>query len=442
MFIGINSIAYVLGLLGMFSAAAGAVETPPASAGSVIEKLAEMEFPQLAEVTGTDVNIRSGPGTSYYRCGKLNAGDKITVVDILHNAWAKIVPPDGSYSWISKTYVELNPADQKTGVLTGDDVRVWAGSDFVEPLHSHSQQVKLYKGDLVELVGAPDLDADYYKIKPPADAYLWLSMEYVKLQGPMSAKKQAQAPVPAAPAAPAAAPTTVTPPAAPTPPPAAAVPAATPAPDTAAAPAAPVAEVKPEVKPAAAPSVEKLAMQKCQQLSADIEAELKKSLPEQNYAPIREALDKLLQTPDIGPAEIYVKSLLTQISSYELAAQVQKQLQQQEQALQEARAKIAAAHQAQRQQAVPVEAKYLFVGTLKPSHVYTGRVGPKRYLLMDKNKRILCYLLPKDVVMQSQLDALLDKIVGIRGTILDDPKAMIPVVLLSGTEAIFEQQAG
>jgi hypothetical protein len=438
MFIGINSIAYVLGLLGVFAAAADAVETPAAAsgqtAGSVIEKLIEMEFPQSAQITGTDVNIRSGPGTSYYRCGKLKAGDTVTVVDVLHNAWAKIVPPEGSYSWISKTYVELNPSNPKVGVLTGDDVRVWAGSDFVEPLHSHSQQVKLYKGDLVELLGPADLDADYYKIKPPADAYLWLSMEYIKLLGPLSARKSEEAPAPdtaeeKSPAAAAPAPVAPAAPVAPTPPP-----AKTPAP----APEPP-AEAKSEVKPAAPapPTVESLALQKCQQLNADIEAQLKKALPEQNYAPIKEALNKLMETPDIGRAEIYAKSLLARIASYELAGRIQKDLKTQDQALQEARARIAAAQQAQREQSVPVEAKYLFVGTLRPSNVYTGQIGPKRYLIMDKNKRILCYLLTRDSSIQAQCDGLIGQIVGIKGTILDDPKAMIPVVLTSGVEAIF-----
>jgi len=458
MVIGTNSLAYVIGLLWTFSAAAAAAEPSSqqasaepkapaetrAPAENLVAKLAQMEFPQVAEVIGNDVNIRSGPGTSYYRCGKLNAGDKVIVVDILHNAWAKIVPPEGSYSWISKTYVQLNPNNPKIGVLTGDDVRVWAGSDFVEPLHSHSQQVKLYKGDLVELVGPPDLDADYYKIKPPADAYLWVSMEQIKLLGPVSAQKPAQPPAEektqaaaaqpsssAKPAAAAAAPTQPAQPAAPQPEQAASAPG-TPEAEQA-QPAQPA-----QLSPPPAPSVETLAIQKCTQLKAAIEEELKKPLPEQDYTAYKEDLQKMIQTPDVGRAKLYAESLLKQIERYELAIEVHKQLQQQDQTLQEIRAKIAAAHQTQRERAVPAEAKYLFVGTLQPSHIYTGKVGPRRYVVMDQNKRILCYLLPKDPSLQPKLDSLTDKIVGVKGTILDDPKAMIPVVLLEEVEAIFE----
>lgn len=437
MIIGKKTIACIAVLFLIVTAYAASVETEttaPAdmSDAAVAAKLAQMEFPQVGEVTGDDVNIRSGPGTSYYRCGKLNAGDKITVVDVMYNkTWAKIVPTEGCYSWISKTYVELNPADPKVGVLTGDDVRVWAGSDFVEPLYSQSQQTKLYKGDLVELAGPADLDTDYYKIKPPADAYLWLNMEYVKLLGPVAAvQKPIEAPVKPQeaekpqpqPEKPTAPPVTKPTPAVTTPP---AVP--------------PTEPTKPEVKPEPAKtSVETVALQKCYQAAEDVEKELKKPLPEQNYTPIKQTVTKLLETPDIGKAETYAKALLNQINSYELASQVQKQLVQQDQALDELREKINRAHEIQREKAVPPEAKYLFVGTLKPSHVYTGRVGPKRYLVIDKEKRIICYLLPKGPSQQAKLEGLIDKIVGIRGTVLDDPRAMVPVVLLTDLEPIFE----
>ncbi|MEJ5258718.1 MAG: SH3 domain-containing protein [Anaerohalosphaeraceae bacterium] len=437
MVIGTNSIVYMVGLLWSLSAAAAATE-PAAqpSGGNLLEKLAQMEFPQIAEVTGTDVNIRSGPGTSYYRCGKLNPGDKVTVVDILHNTWAKIVPPEGSYSWISKTYVQLNPNNPKVGVLTGDDVRVWAGSDFVEPLHSHSQQTKLYKGDIVELVGPADLDADYYKIKPPADAYLWVSMDYLKLLGPVSALKPAQ-PTPAAPQAPAApqpSPAAVTPPT--VPPSAPAAPAA----EQPAAPAAEAAQPQPTPPAPAAPSADSLALQRCSQLRTEIEEQLKKPLPEQDYRAIKDELNKILQSPDVDRAKIYAESLLKQVASYELAVEVHRQLQLQDKMLEETRAKIAAAHQAQLQQAIPAEAKYLFVGVLKPSYIYTGRVGPRRFVIMDQNTRILCYLMTRDPAQQSKMEVLTDKIVGVRGTILDAPNALIPVVMVDEVVGIFEQQ--
>jgi len=279
----------------------------------------------------------------------------------------------------------------------------------------------------VELMGSPDLDVDYYKIKPPADAYLWLSMDYVKLLGPPAPQKPIEVPAPQ-PAQPAEKPAPEKPAETPTQP--AEKPAEKPEAPTTTPPPAPV-------KPAQ-PSVESLGLQKCYQIAEAMEQELKKPLPAQNYTEMKQTLSQILETPEAGKAEAYAKLLLAQINSYELASQVQKELAQQDRALDEIRNKIAKAHEVQREKAVPTEAKYLFVVTLKPSHVDTGRVGPKRYLVVDKNKRILCYLLPKDPSLQAKLDGLADQIVGIRGTVLDDPKAMLPVVLLSEAEAIFE----
>ncbi|HQG48470.1 MAG TPA: SH3 domain-containing protein, partial [Sedimentisphaerales bacterium] len=36
--------------------------------------------PYVAEAIGNDVFIRSGPGTNFYQCGKLYAGDRVQVI--------------------------------------------------------------------------------------------------------------------------------------------------------------------------------------------------------------------------------------------------------------------------------------------------------------------------------------------------------------------------
>ncbi|MFC1794306.1 hypothetical protein ACFL3Q_12045, partial [Planctomycetota bacterium] len=38
-------------------------------------------FPYTAEITGNDVYVRSGPGTNFYHCGKLKAGDKLVAAE-------------------------------------------------------------------------------------------------------------------------------------------------------------------------------------------------------------------------------------------------------------------------------------------------------------------------------------------------------------------------
>jgi len=125
---------------------------PVIKAGSGSQAAERISFPYTAEVIDSDVYVRSGPGTAYYFCGKLSGTKRVTVVGS-KLGWSKIVPPEGSFSWISKTYVRIDPTNPSMGIVTGDLVRVWAGSESVEPMRSSSQQTKLNGGDIVKLMG-------------------------------------------------------------------------------------------------------------------------------------------------------------------------------------------------------------------------------------------------------------------------------------------------
>ncbi len=144
-------------------------------------------FPFLAEITGDDVYVRSGPGTQYYNCGKARKDEKVKVVGNKFS-WLQIVAPAGSYSWISKQYVQIDPQNKTSGTVIGDAVRVYAGSDEVQPMHSTSMQVKLNKGDKVTIVG--EEKDGYCKIAPPEGAYLWVSSQHAKPLGTLMAPAQ------------------------------------------------------------------------------------------------------------------------------------------------------------------------------------------------------------------------------------------------------------
>ena len=108
---------------------------------------------------------------------------KVTVVD--HKfTWAQILPPEGSFSWVSKSYVKLDAANPGIGIIDGQAVRIWAGSEAVEPMRSTSLQAKLNDGDTVKFMGPTEAKGDYYKIVPPASARLWIGREFIKFVGP------------------------------------------------------------------------------------------------------------------------------------------------------------------------------------------------------------------------------------------------------------------
>lgn len=61
-------------------------------------------FTRNYEVTGDDVNVRSGAGTNYKSVGKLQSGQIIKVKSI-DNGWAKF-KYDGVYRYVSANYIQ------------------------------------------------------------------------------------------------------------------------------------------------------------------------------------------------------------------------------------------------------------------------------------------------------------------------------------------------
>src|SRR2546421_5145109 len=137
----------------------------------VIES-AETQYPGI--ITTNAVYIRCGPADSYYPTMKLDKGARVTVVGIKLD-WLKIVPPDGSFCYISKAFVDRN-GDGTAGKVNKDAVNVRAGSTLnglkVVPL------CQLSVGMDVKIVGEQD---EYYKITPPeGKAFVYVNKQFVE----------------------------------------------------------------------------------------------------------------------------------------------------------------------------------------------------------------------------------------------------------------------
>ncbi len=55
----------------------------------------------------TNVNLRSGPGTSYDTIGSLGTNENVTVIGE-DSGWLNVVISNGSEGWVSANYVEAN----------------------------------------------------------------------------------------------------------------------------------------------------------------------------------------------------------------------------------------------------------------------------------------------------------------------------------------------
>ena len=141
---------------------------------------------------GNNVYVRSGANDSYYATTKLAKGTRLTVVGV-HGDWARVVPPDGSFSYVAKAYV-ARKTDASVGVITKSELNVRAGS-MLNGLKTTVQTV-LRENDEVQILGEQD---DFFKIVPPPGVYLYVQTALLE---PAPAETAAVTPAPKPAAAP------------------------------------------------------------------------------------------------------------------------------------------------------------------------------------------------------------------------------------------------
>jgi len=378
----------------------GAVEPTEASAADA--NLPAMPF--MAEITSDDTQIRSGAGTNYYDCGKLKKGDRVKVVGSRYS-WLQIVPPADSFAWISKQYVQVEPPGSSVGTVIGEGVRVYAGSNDVQPMHSTSLLVKLNKGDIVSLLG--EEKDGYNKISLPEGAYLWVSSQNAKPLASLVAPVQQATSV-------------YTPPAPPF----------------------------PTVTSPDAPSSNELAADKEQMLSEDAErtkeilalkekvnAEKTKPVEQQDWAEIKKSLMEIAARKQATIVAKNAQALLMTVSRCELAKEVAEATRAQEEEfdktqkqIEEARSSKLAEFDAQDM------GKFAIIGVLKGSSIFAEAPGIKYYRIVDNEDKTVCYARPADDAVNMDMSTFLGKQVGLVGTIV--PNAELGGALVQFTDVV------
>ena len=89
--------------------------------------------------------------------------------------WLKIAPPAGCFSVITKTYATVDPAT-KTATVTGDNVWLRSAGELRSDKF-FSLQCRVNKGDKLKFLGEA---GEFYKVESPAEAYFWISADFVK----------------------------------------------------------------------------------------------------------------------------------------------------------------------------------------------------------------------------------------------------------------------
>jgi SH3-like domain-containing protein len=148
-----------------------AATAPAPAATDVATEAAALERPFVGTVTGSNVNVRFGPADSYYITSQLGRGEQVVVVGSRFDWW-KIIPPRGSFSCVAKRLVDREEGASE-GTINADNTLVRAGSNLNQ---LKEPQTKLMRGAKVTITGEVD---DFYRIVPPAGAYLYISKRFV-----------------------------------------------------------------------------------------------------------------------------------------------------------------------------------------------------------------------------------------------------------------------
>ena len=123
-------------------------------------------------VNANAVYVRSGPGDNFYATSKLDKGAPVVVVGVKYD-WLKIVPPEGSFCYVARLYVDKT-GDGTVGRVNKSELNVRAGSEVNEM--KSAVETKLDQGQTVQIIGETD---EFYKIKPPQGVYLYVKKDYV-----------------------------------------------------------------------------------------------------------------------------------------------------------------------------------------------------------------------------------------------------------------------
>jgi hypothetical protein len=406
----------------------------------------------IGEINGNGVAVRSGPSENYYPTGKLDKGARVKVVGIKFN-WLKIEPPEGSFSYVGKAFVDRHGEGGKAGKVN-NTANVRAGSSM-NPMKT-TIQTKLVPGADVKIVGEED---EYFRIEPPPGAYLYVSQQFVRPIGPAEGIAAAQPSRPDASATPGAVATDPLPSAG----------------DTQAKAGTDTANSATDVDTATRQSADALlatpggtgnstgagaatqpgvtgqttqpaavtaADAKFEELEAEFNEASRKPVLDQPIADLLSRYEKAAQDdrlPEslkrIADARMAALKVREEAKTQLLATRKsQEEMKQRNQALVAERQELA-----ERIKETQVD-YYTAVGTLRPSSLQQGPRGTILYRLTDPDTgRTLVYLRSAD---KNELGPLLNQFVGVRGELRKDPLLRLNVIQPTETKAIDQSRLG
>lgn len=342
----------------------------------------------LAEVTASDVYLRSGPSLNHYTITKLNAGDRVTVVGET-GEWFEIAPPVGVFSLISGDYVDT--ADEKTGMVNGDNVRVRAGSLLNK--NKYTVQALLSKGAAVRILGR---NADgFLRIEPPKGATLWVNRSFLEFVPEHLRQLEAEMAAPAMGQPPAAAPEP-------------------------SAVTRDTAPKTPRVKETTPFDGLPITSHRADLLSVDVATrkELRKPVVERRFDPMIERYRTIAAQSEDEVAQRYAEARITQLTDMASLVDTIRGMRIQVERTESKRRELMSDRAGIRTTLPPIPSGIDVQGELRVSALYPIGSSPRRFRLVDATgpiERTICYVeIPAD--SNIEVDRFLGRYVGVQAS--------------------------
>jgi hypothetical protein len=134
--------------------------------------------------------VRSGPAESYYATLKLQKGDRVKVIREDAEGWLMILPPQGSFSWVSAANFSLATDlyreylhSKGTSQVHSNRADVYVGSDL-DPESITTISAHLRKGDSVRIISTHQFNfndgpREMMKIHPVRGEYRWIHRDAI-----------------------------------------------------------------------------------------------------------------------------------------------------------------------------------------------------------------------------------------------------------------------
>jgi N-acetylmuramoyl-L-alanine amidase len=181
------------------------VESNPITITPTTSTPAPSTIKETVVVSGTSVNLRGGPGTSYPLQGQANQGDKLPIL-AKQGDWLKVKKSDGQDAWIASWLAKIEstqvttsvpsiptqtPTTSEVAVVTATHVNLRGGAGTNFPIQGQVNQ-----GDKLPVLGK---QGDWLKVKKSDGKEVWIAGSLARVETVAAAATQPTVPTPTTP---------------------------------------------------------------------------------------------------------------------------------------------------------------------------------------------------------------------------------------------------